>query len=62
MWSGSVSFLVQWFPDSGCLQLYHVAISLHESSTLLYFLGSIKTDLSTQTRGITVFSNHHPDL
>lgn len=52
----------QGVPDPGYLQPYRIAVSAHKSITLLYFLGSIKTNLSTQTHGVTVFSNPHPNL
>lgn len=41
---------------------HRIAISPHEWSTWLYFLGSAKTSLSVPTLGVTVFPNPHPDL
>lgn len=49
-------------PDPGYLPPDGIAVRAHKSITLLYFLGSIKTNLSTQTHGVTVFSNPHPNL
>lgn len=48
------SLFSQGVPDPGYLQPYRIAISAHKSITLLYFLGSIKTNLSTQTHGVTM--------
>lgn len=53
-WQCQSPLFLQWVPNTDCLQLHKIAVSSHQSSTVLYFLGLVKTSVSTQTLGVTV--------